>query len=86
MGKKGEVVMNTYVASRALAAIDEIRGLLQAAEFAAQKLEQQVIQQEPVESLSDHIHRVKAAADMMRARILRSIRRAASAQLPDLAK
>jgi hypothetical protein len=66
--------MNIYVASRALAAIDEIRGLLQAAQFAAQKLEQQVITQEPVESLSDHIHRVKAAADMMRARIQRSVR------------
>jgi hypothetical protein len=78
--------MNTYLASRALAAIDEIRGLLQAAQFAAQRLEQQVVTQEPVESLSDHIHRVKAAADMMRARIQRSIRRAASAQLPDLAK
>ena len=78
--------MNSYVASRALAAIDEIRGLLQAAQFAAQRLEQQVVTQEPVESLSDHIHRVKAAADMMRARIQRSIRRAASAQLPDLAK
>jgi hypothetical protein len=78
--------MNSYVASRALAAIDEIRGLLQAAQFAAQRLEQQMVTQEPVESLSDHIHRVKAAADMMRARIQRSIRRAASAQLPDLAK
>jgi hypothetical protein len=78
--------MNTYVASSALAAIDEIRSLLQAAQFAAQKLEQHVTAQEPVESLSDHIHRVKAAADMMRARIQRSIRRAATAQLPGLAK
>jgi hypothetical protein len=78
--------MNTYLASRALAAIDEVRGLLQAAQFAAQRLEQHVVTQEPVESLSDHIHRVKAAADMMRARIQRSIRRAASGQLPDLAK
>jgi hypothetical protein len=40
----------------------------------------------PLDALSDHIHRVKAAADMMRARIQRSIRRAASGQLPDLAK
>ena len=74
--------MNTYVASRALAAIDEIRGLLQAAQFAAQKLERQVLTQEPVESLSDHIHRVKAAADMMRAHIQGSVRRAVAGQLP----
>jgi hypothetical protein len=40
----------------------------------------------PLDALSDHIHRVKAAADMMRAHIQRSIRRAASGQLPDLAK
>jgi hypothetical protein len=78
--------MNTHVASRALAALDEIRGLLQAAEFAAHKFEQQVITHEPVESLSYHIHRVNAAADMMRARIQRSVRRATSARLPDLAK
>jgi hypothetical protein len=78
--------MNTYAVSRALAALDEIRGLLQAAQFAAQKFEQQVITREPVESLSDHIHRVKAAADMMRARIQRSVRRAASAPLPDLGR
>jgi hypothetical protein len=78
--------MNTYVAARALAALDEIRGLLQAAQFAAQKLEHQLITQEPLDSLSDHIHRVKSTADKMRARIQRSVRRAASAQLPDLAK
>jgi hypothetical protein len=68
--------MNNYVAARALAALDEIRGLLQAAEFAAQKFEQQLMAQEPVERLSDHIHRAKAATDMVRARIQRSVRRA----------
>lgn len=78
--------MNAYVATRALAAIDEIRGMLQAAQFAAQKLEKQLVAHEPVERLSDHIHRVKAAADMMRARIQRSVRQAASAQLPHPAK
>lgn len=74
--------MNSYAAARALAAIDEIRALLQTAQFAAHKLEKQVLTQEPVESLSDHIHRVKAAADMMRARIQRSARRAAAGHVP----
>ena len=74
--------MNSYVAARALAALDEIRGLLQAAQFAAQKFEQQVMTQEPVESLSGHIHRAKTAADMLRARIQRSVRRGVAGQLP----
>ena len=78
--------MNAYAAAGALAALDEIRGLLQAALFAAQKLEQQLMTQEPLESLSDHINRAKTATDMVRARIQRSIRRAASAQRPDVAK
>jgi hypothetical protein len=78
--------MNTHVASRALATLDEIRGLLQAAEFAARKFEQQVLAQEPLESLSDDIHRVKTAADMMRARIQRSVRRPAISQVPYLGK
>ena len=73
--------MNSHVAASALAALDEIRGLLQAAQFAAQKFEQRVMTQEPVESLSDHIHRAKTAADMLRARIQRSVRRALG-QLP----
>lgn len=78
--------MNAYAAAGALAALDEIRGLLQAAQFAAQKFERQLMTQEPLESLSDHISRAKAATDMVRARIQRSIRRAASAQPPDFAK
>ena len=78
--------MNTYLASRALAAIDEIRGLLQAAQFAAQKFEKQVLTQEPVESLSDHIHRAKTAADMLRARIQRSVRSVAFARPADAGK
>ena len=77
--------MNSYAAARALAALDEIRALLQAAQFAAQKLEKQVMTQEPVESLADHIHRAKTAADIWRARIQRSARQAASA-LPHLPK
>lgn len=76
--------MNSYVAASALAALDEIRGLLQAAAFAAQKFEQRVMTQEPVESLADHIHRAKTAADMMRARIQRSARRAVAGQLPQI--
>jgi hypothetical protein len=78
--------MNTYVAARALAALDEIRGLLQAAQFAAQKFEHQVLAQEPVENLSDDIRRVKTVADMMRARIQRSVRRPAISQVPYLGK
>ena len=78
--------MNSYVVARDLAALDEIRGFLQAAQFAAQKFEQQVMTQEPVESLSDHIHRAKTTADMLRARIQRSVRRAAFAQLRHLGR
>ena len=66
--------MNKDMAARALAALDEIRGLLQAAQFAACRFEQQVPAQNPLESLSDHIDRVKAAADTMRAAIQRSVR------------
>jgi uncharacterized protein (DUF488 family) len=76
--------MNDYVAARALAALEEIRGLLQAAQFAAQKFEKHVMAQEPVESLSAHIHRAKTAADTLRARIQRSVRRAVTGQLPHL--
>jgi hypothetical protein len=46
--------MNSYVAASALAALDEIRGLLQAAAFAAQKFEQRVMTQEPVENGRRH--------------------------------
>jgi hypothetical protein len=76
--------MDKDMAARALAALDEIRGLLQAAQFAAYKFERHVPAQNPLESLSDHIDRVKTAADSMRAGIQRSLRRAAFAQLPDL--
>jgi hypothetical protein len=75
--------MNTDVAARALAALDEIRGLLQAAQFAAYKFEQMGLQN-PLETLSDHIHRVKVAADDTRARIQRSVRRSAVSPLPPL--
>ena len=74
--EKGGYLMKSYVAARALAALDEIRSLLQAAQFAAQKFEQDVMTQEPVESLSDDIQRAKTTADMLRARIQRSVRRA----------
>jgi hypothetical protein len=75
--------MNTDMAARALAALDEIRGLLQAAQFAAYKFEQMGLQHS-LDTLSDHIHRVKIAADDTRARIQRSVRRSAPAQLPRL--
>ena len=78
--------MNSYVAARALATLDEIRSLLQAAQFAAQKFEKQVMTQEPVENLSDHIHRAKTATDMLRARIQRSVRQAVVGQLPHLGR
>jgi hypothetical protein len=71
--------MNKDMAARALAALDEIRGLLQAAQFAVYKFEQMGAQHPP-ESLSDHMHRAKMAADSMRAGIQRSVRRAAFAQ------
>jgi hypothetical protein len=54
----------------------------QAAQFAAYKFEQMGLQHS-LETLSDHIHRVKVAADDTRARIQRSVRRSA-AQLPRL--
>jgi hypothetical protein len=66
------VLINRYMVARALAALDEIRGLLQAAQFAAYKFEQQAPAQNPSENLSDHIDRVKVAADSMRAGIQRS--------------
>ena len=72
------------MAARALAALDEIRGLLQAAQFAAYKFERHVAAPNPLENLSEHIDRVKAAADSMRAGIQRSVRRAAFAELADL--
>jgi hypothetical protein len=75
--------MNKDMAARALAALDEVRGLLQAAQFAAAKFEQA---QDPLESLSDHIARAKMAADIMRASIQRSVRRAAFAQLRHLGR
>jgi hypothetical protein len=78
--------MNRDMAARALAALDEVRGLLQAAQFAANKFEQQVVAQDPLESLSDHIARAKMAADIMRASIQRSVRRAAFAQLRHLGR
>jgi hypothetical protein len=77
--------MNKDIAARALAALDEIRGLLQAAQFAAYKL-QQMGAQHPPESLSDHIDGAKMAADSMRASIQRSVRRAAFAQLTHLGR
>jgi hypothetical protein len=76
--------MNDHLAARALAELDEIRGLLQAAQFAAQKFEKHVMTQEPVDSLSDHIHRAKTAADTLRARIQRSVRRPVTGPLPHL--
>jgi hypothetical protein len=54
------------MAARALAALDEIRSLLQAAQFAAYKLEREVQAPNPLESLSEHIDRTKMAADAMR--------------------
>ncbi|HEU4353803.1 MAG TPA: hypothetical protein VFR66_18200 [Burkholderiales bacterium] len=81
--QKRNVVMNTDVAARALAALDEIRGLLQAAQFAAYKFEQMGLQHS-LETLSDHIDRVKVAADDTRARIQRAVRRSAVAQLSRL--
>jgi hypothetical protein len=68
------------MAARALAAVDEIRVLLQAVQFAAYRFER-LGPRHPLESLSDHIDRVKMAADRMRASIRRSVRRAAVAQL-----
>jgi hypothetical protein len=78
--------MNRDMAARALAALDEIRGLLQAAQFAAYKFERYVAAPNPLESLSEHIDRAKTAADSMRAGIQRSIPRAAFGQLPDLSR
>jgi hypothetical protein len=76
--------MNKDMAARALAALDEIRGLLQAAQFAAYRFEQVGPQQHPLENLADHIDRVKTVADSMRAGIQRSVRRALVTQLPSL--
>jgi hypothetical protein len=76
--------MNKDMGARALAALDEIRGLLQAAQFAAFKFERDVQAPNPLESLSEHIDRAKMAADSVRAGIQRSVRRAAFAQLSDL--
>jgi hypothetical protein len=78
--------MNKDMAARALAALDEIRGLLQAAQFAAYKFERQVEAPNPLESLSEHIHRAKAAADTLRARIQRSARRVIVGRLPHLGR
>jgi hypothetical protein len=75
--------MNKDMAARALTTLDEIRGLLQAAQFAAYKFERHVSVPNPLESLSEHIDRVKITADSMRAGIQRSVRRAASLQLQD---
>jgi hypothetical protein len=77
--------MNSDIPARALAALDELRGLLQAAQFAAYRFEQ-VGPRDPLESLSDHIDRVKIAADTIRAGIQGSVRRAAIAQVPNLGR
>ena len=75
--------MNIHAVARALAALDEIRVLLQAAQFAAYKFELMAPQHQ-LESLTDHIHRVKVAADSTRARIQHSVQRTAAAQVPYL--
>jgi hypothetical protein len=75
--------MNRDIAARALAALDEIRGLLQAAQFAAYKFERHVEAPNPLENLSEHIDRAKMAAGSVPG-IQRSVRRAAFAQIQDL--
>ena len=75
--------MNKEMAARALTTLDEIRSLLQAAQFAAYKFESHVSVPNPLESLSQHIDRVKRAADSMRAGIQRSVRQGTFLQLQD---
>ena len=62
--------MKAPVVAQALATVDEIRALLQAAQFAVRKFEQ-LASQGPLDKLSDQIHSVKVAADRVRAQLLR---------------
>jgi hypothetical protein len=61
--------MKADVVAQALATIDEIRALLQAAQFAVRRFEQ--LAQGPLDRLSDQIDSVKVAADRVRAQLLR---------------
>jgi hypothetical protein len=60
--------MKADVVAHALATVDEIRALLQAAQFAVRRFEQ-LASQGPLDKLSEQIHSVRVAADSIRAQL-----------------